>query len=241
MDNVSVIIKTFERPHELNRLITSIKKFYPNIPILVADDSKQPGMRNDVEYYALPFDSGVSYGRNYLVDRVKTKYFITLDDDWEFTEETKLEEFVKLFETEDVDILAGSWVVGGQICVLYHIEGTTLTLTSVPQEERDSRFQPCDFTHQFFIAETERFKEFGGWDNELKTRGEHTELFLRAKKEGMKAAVTENVKIIHEPSCRSKNTDANYKKFRKRDFLGIAMKKHGITKYINFTGRERKF
>ncbi len=65
-------------------LIKSIKKFYPSLHNIVADDSKSPVHRPDVEYHVLPFDSGLSKGRNFLVKKVKTSYFLLLDDDFCF-------------------------------------------------------------------------------------------------------------------------------------------------------------
>lgn len=241
MMDVSFIIKTFERPQFLDRLISSIKKFYPDVPILVADDSKNPTFRADVEYYELPFDVGVSVGRNTLVNNVKTKYFITLDDDWMVGPQTDIEKLIETYENNDVDILAG--LAGDNdtytsICVDFKLDDDTLEFVSVPEDERDPIIHYCDFTPQFFITDTEWFKENLMWDEELKTRGEHVELFLRAKKKGFKTAITHQTKIYHTKGFQG---SAEYKTFRKRDFFAVAMKKHGIKKCISFKGKERKF
>ncbi len=74
------------RPGCLDRLIESIHRFYPGVCVLVADDSDKPVQRKDVQVYPLPYDSGLSYGRNYLMDQLKTKYFVMMDDDHVFTE-----------------------------------------------------------------------------------------------------------------------------------------------------------
>ena len=110
-EKITIIIKTFERPDYLDRLIKSIKTYYPTIPIIVADDSEDPKIRTDVRYYALPFDVGVSAGRNFLVKKVKTKYFITVDDDLIFDSETKLENFLRIIENNDIDLLGGTLTV----------------------------------------------------------------------------------------------------------------------------------
>ena len=73
IDNVTAIIKTFERPQSLNRMISSMRGYYPTLKIIVTDDSETPYTRQDVEYLTLPFDSGAGRGRNHLVDQVKTK------------------------------------------------------------------------------------------------------------------------------------------------------------------------
>ena len=40
-DRVTIVIKTFERPQILERLVVSIRVRYPSIPIIVVDDSHQ--------------------------------------------------------------------------------------------------------------------------------------------------------------------------------------------------------
>ena len=37
--DVTVLVKTFERPEALRRLVTSIRRFYKRMPIVVVDDS----------------------------------------------------------------------------------------------------------------------------------------------------------------------------------------------------------
>ncbi|KAL1277818.1 hypothetical protein QQF64_024491 [Cirrhinus molitorella] len=53
---VTIITKTFLRYKELNILIASIRKFYPKIKIIVADDSLKPESvtGNNIEHYIMP-------------------------------------------------------------------------------------------------------------------------------------------------------------------------------------------
>ena len=81
--NLTAIIKTFERPRALDRLIRSIRRDYPDLPIIVGDDSFHPYRRTDVEYLRLPPDIGASAGRNAMLHRVQTPLFLQLDDDFE--------------------------------------------------------------------------------------------------------------------------------------------------------------
>ena len=74
LSEVTIAIKSFLRPCTLDACIYSIRKFYPDIGIHVADDgnmNKAPLGVNRL--YQLPFDSGVSIGRNFLVE-VKYKF-----------------------------------------------------------------------------------------------------------------------------------------------------------------------
>lgn len=54
---MTIATKTFLRPHKLNTLLQSIRKYYPDLTVIVADDSKEPLKIQDdyVEYYSMPF------------------------------------------------------------------------------------------------------------------------------------------------------------------------------------------
>lgn len=54
---VTIATKTFLRPHKLKILLQSIRKYYPDLTVIVADDSKEPlEIKDDnVEYYSMPF------------------------------------------------------------------------------------------------------------------------------------------------------------------------------------------
>lgn len=54
---VSIATKTFLRPHKLMTMLQSIREYYPDLTVIVADDSKEPLKINDsyVEYYTMPY------------------------------------------------------------------------------------------------------------------------------------------------------------------------------------------
>ncbi|GAG84015.1 unnamed protein product, partial [marine sediment metagenome] len=109
---VTAIIKTFERPKVLDRLIRSIRRFYPDLAMIVADDSFRAKSRHDVETLRLNPDVGLSSGRNALLNCVKTPYFILLDDDLEFTAETNIERLLTIVESEaDIALAAGNFML----------------------------------------------------------------------------------------------------------------------------------
>lgn len=56
-DLVTIATKTFLRPHKLMTMLRSIREYYPDLTVIVADDSKEPLKINDdyVEYYLMPF------------------------------------------------------------------------------------------------------------------------------------------------------------------------------------------
>ena len=77
--DLTIIIKTFERPHAVKRLFDSIRIFYSDLPIIIADDSRNPiTSLGDAKIITLPYNVGLSKGRNSLIDIVQTKYFLLL-------------------------------------------------------------------------------------------------------------------------------------------------------------------
>ncbi len=105
---ITAIIKTFERPNKLKKLVKSIKRLYPDLKIIVVDDSKHPSKLEGVETIVLSYDSGVSAGRNAGLKAVDTKYLLCLDDDFVFNRSTSLLNVLDSMERNlEVDILAG--------------------------------------------------------------------------------------------------------------------------------------
>ncbi len=83
---LTVAVKTFERPREALRLISSVRQVFDG-RIVVADDSRTPLEVDDplIDVIPLPFNSGVSVGRNAALDAVDTEYVLVTDDDIVFT------------------------------------------------------------------------------------------------------------------------------------------------------------
>jgi len=203
--NITLCIKTFERFEIVVRLVDSIKKFYnDDYLILIADDSKVNHedffkKYNNLKYYHLPYDVGISAGRNFLVKKVKTDYFITLDDDFIFDENTNIEQMKKLLIEYNLDIL------GGRYKNTYKLDSIGRTflfkhymLYLYPLKNIENEVVICDFIPQFFIAKVNKIKENNLWDEELKSAGEHVDFFIRAKQNNLKVGYSHDIYVIHD-------------------------------------------
>jgi glycosyltransferase involved in cell wall biosynthesis len=224
---VTAIIKTFERPHCVDRLVESIRKYYPSLPIIVADDSSKPKKRDDVEYYALPVDSGLAKGRNFLVKKVKTPYVLLLDDDFCFIKETHLEKLLHILETTDIDIVGGRYLepkgvrnsqgtFNLQDGILHYLTKSHGSVAGV---------KLYDIINNFFLARTKTLRKYK-WDNKLKTGGEHFDFFFTHKGK-IKVAMHPEIFIYHFYD----RTIPTYNRFRKRDkktFEPMFKEKYGI-------------
>lgn len=113
MDNVTILIKTFNRPSCLKRLLKSIDQFYGSIPIVIVDDSEKKyrlnpeKLKSNITYLAIDEFIGVCRGRNLGLEYIKTKYFIYCDDDFVFDKYTDLKKSFDLMISNDVRLLAG--------------------------------------------------------------------------------------------------------------------------------------
>lgn len=79
--NVTFIFKSFNRQKMAKRLYHSIRAYYPNAEIIIADDSAEPLEIPGAHIIHLPFNSGLSKGLIAALNEVKTEYVMRLDDD----------------------------------------------------------------------------------------------------------------------------------------------------------------
>lgn len=223
IERVTLIISTFERPAQLDRLLESIRVRYPRIPILIADDGVKPRQLDGYAVYALPFDRGVSAKRNLLLSQVDTDYFVTLDDDYLFTDQTSLERMLPLMMAWDI---AAGHVEGDEFAGKLVREGDTLRY-----ERGGNSAGEVDIASNFFMARTESVRAIG-WRNELKL-AEHTDFFLRARH--LKVCYVPEVRIGHQPGGNPR-----YLRFRDRAFAFKRrfMELHGLRRLIEFDGSE---
>ena len=181
-DRLTIVIKTFERPAALRRLVTSIRRMYPTVPIIVVDDSRVPSKLPDVETIVLPFDQGVSIGRQAGLDRVRTPYVMIVDDDFVFFHATNLgRALAKLERQPRIDLL------GGQLIDLPYLRfrqpplGRIFPTRAIPREPIRSTIDGllvCDKVANFYIARTDAIRRVG-WTPQLR-RVDHADFFTRA-------------------------------------------------------------
>nr|XP_055050504.1 beta-1,4 N-acetylgalactosaminyltransferase 2-like isoform X7 [Misgurnus anguillicaudatus] len=182
---VTIATKTFLRYNKLKVLIKSIRKVYPKIKIIIADDNPNPEnlSGDNIEQYIMPPAQGWFAGRNLAVSQVTTKYFLWVDDDFEFLDETRIERFVEIMEAKpELDVVGGA-VSGEQYYFsLEYIEddeGGCLRRFQGKHHKPLPGYDGCFFVDvvvNFFLARTDAVRRVG-FDPFLKRVG-HTEFFI---------------------------------------------------------------
>ena len=210
--DVTVVVKTFQRPDSLRRLLGSIRRFYPEIAVLVVDDSEEPlepVPAGVTRYWHLPFDSlGVSAGRNFGVRQVETDYTLVCDDDMVFGRRTDLAKMLRTVQETRFDLVSCMWMdhepwrsirrgyrrYEGALeiadrALVHRLGATRGTVDGLPV---------FDIVHQFFVTPTELLRA-NPWDERLKVAGEHVDFFLRLKERGLLCTRLPDVVVYHYP------------------------------------------
>lgn len=236
----TALIKTFNRPSVLFNLLQSIRLYHQDIPIVVTDDSddsmkernKSYCEKFNALYVELPFDVGLSVGRNEALKYVKTKYTHIFDDDNLLTDASRFEKMQYILDNTNYDLIGtvtnkdrnSSSTYCHNISKLvvdnsgeynkYYIECSV-----EPKEEFrvDSpidglRLYKCQVTHNNFMAETEKLKSCQ-WIPELKLE-EHIPFFADWYLKGYTCVCCPDL-ILNATIFVKKR----YRNFRKRRFL----------------------
>ncbi|XP_072303347.1 beta-1,4 N-acetylgalactosaminyltransferase 2-like [Eucyclogobius newberryi] len=215
---VTVTVKTFLRYDNLRVLLSSVRKFYPNITVIIADDSSDPETitGENVQQYIMPPAQGWFAGRNLAVSQVTTKYFLWSDDDFVFTENTKIEKMVEVMEAApELDVVGGS-VQGNQFYFSLEYDEGDEAEGGCLHRKSSGRFHALRGHPQcflasgvvnFFLARTDSLQK-SRFDPLLK-RVAHSEWFMDGLGSLMVASCSD-VSIGHQPQRNSNQ----YKKFR---------------------------
>ncbi|MGF1465859.1 MAG: glycosyltransferase [Sandaracinaceae bacterium] len=195
LSDLTLLVKTFERPLAARRLVASVRRLYPRLAIVVVDDSRRPAPIDGCRSVVLPYDQGLSAGRNAGLAVVDTTFVLLADDDFVFFAGTRLEPTLQTMRDHPAIDLAG----GVRIDLPFHrvlpsrhrrphgLAGPlpTGTIGGLPRRA---------MVPNFFMARAARVREVG-WDPALKLV-EHSDFFGRAL--GVLAVVEDpRLQVLH--------------------------------------------
>ncbi|XP_057701129.1 beta-1,4 N-acetylgalactosaminyltransferase 1 [Corythoichthys intestinalis] len=226
---VTIATKTFLRYDKLQNLIDSVRKYYPTVTIIIADDSQNPKSISGphIEHYIMPSGKGWFAGRNLAISQVTTKYVLWVDDDFIFTSKTKVEKLVDVLEKTTLDL------VGGAVQEVTRYTATFRQTISIEPGEADGDclhirkgfhhviqgFPNCVVTDgviNFFLARTDKVQQVG-FDPRL-NRVAHLEFFI----DGLGTlhvgscddVIVSHASKIKFPWASASESDKAYAKFR---------------------------
>jgi glycosyltransferase involved in cell wall biosynthesis len=256
MENLTAVIISFLRPGYTKACIASLRKEYPGIKIIVAENGNYTKEMqkfcadHDAKYLQMPYDSGVCVARNSLVDHVDTKYVLVGDDDFYYTQEAMVREMVEFLDAYDeFDLIGGRVSVGGIIGNYQgfiekqptHFQSTQIDVetTEFEIDERSGlRYCSADLTFNYFVARTDKVRSVR-WDEEIKVAYEHYSWFYDFKCAGGKVAFTPDPVVIHKPVHVDPEQEAEYAAFRNRKSdRERFFAKYGIKYTISMNGRK---
>lgn len=217
--NITIIYKSFERQKMAKRLYKNIQKYYPDIQVIIVDDSKKPLKikGNNLEVLQLPFNSGLSYGLNCALEKVKTPYVLRLDDDELLTRKTMLGQQLNFLEEHEEIDLVGFCTLTAIRCknpVKICNDYIKFTMELAPKPLKIPHLTKIDETHivmgkvpNIILVQTDKLREVG-WDNNIRML-DHNDFFWRAAGNIVTVLALETVVFhYHNPF------DKYYQKFR---------------------------
>ena len=238
LTRLTAIVYTSGRQQSVTRLINSVAWLYPQMKVLVADDSRQPQPMAGAEPVKMPVDSGVSACRNALLARIRTPYFLLLEDNQELNRGSHVDKLLAAVAGGKCDLAAGDMVSCRRRFGLFtkrEADPGHATVDVTPEVVKVTAgarpgvdgVQGCDVAHNFFVARTDKVRAMGGWDPQLLV-DERLEFFVRARRFGIKAAVCLDSVAWRWNDAAAKTT---------RDFSALAVAKMGAARLIDANGR----
>ena len=172
------------------RLYENLQKYYPGISVIIADDSSTllELQGDSLEIIQLPFNSGLSYGLNRAIEKVKTPYVMRMDDDELLTLKTCLGDQVHFLEKHPEIDLVGFCTLTAIRCKNPDEEVskfTSFSMRGAPKPLRIPHMTQIDGNHfvmgkvpNLYVARTDKVRSVG-WDEKLRML-DHQDFFWRA-------------------------------------------------------------
>ena len=232
--DVTIGASAFRRPGCVERMVKSIRQFYPKTQIIIGDNGDQPANVSDdhLTYLRLPFNIGLSATRNRIVDALQTPYLWLLDDDYEFTAETDCNRFLDVLDADaHIGVVGGALVEDGKPASTW-AQGLVLengVLNGKPvrrdiQLSGHTQYYLSDTANNFALFRREMLADHR-WTEPLKLR-EHADYYWRVKQAGQwQVAVCEQVRCKH---LRVQSPEYEEHRHRNHEFLNTMLDLSGL-------------
>ena len=232
---IGILITAFLRDDKLFKEVNSILQYCDKddlfrkwIRIYIADQGNPEWSEEKQRFYdqlranghkifKTPYNSGLSYNRNFLVEQSNEPYLMIIDDDFEFTEKTDLTQMIEILNHREKNGIVGGDIderppyhanlmfeVKGGINHLYRIQKM-----NQEQNVKNYKYYYTDIVLNFFLAKRKVLEDVK-LDNNLKLV-EHSDHMLRIKRDSdWKVCYCPDVTCRHQ---RGRDSD-EYRNFR---------------------------
>ena len=245
LKKLTAVVHSRQQPSALRRLIKSLRKFYPQLRLLVADDGAEPKSIGGVDCLQLPPNSGRAACQNALLARVRTPYFLLLDSLTELSRASQVEQLLQMLVDDKLDMAGGDIVACRRRFYfftrrksapehgLFEFAGSSLKLRRGTRSRGDG-YSWCDFLGNFYVARTNKVRTVGGWDAELQD-DHREEFFVRAHRQGLR------VGLVPEVTTWQWQDNAGADQLEGRvDCKSLAVAKMGLEKMTDLAGYVEK-
>ena len=242
---IGICITTFLRDSLLYKTIQTIVDNYPDNYIVLLADQGYADKEKDItidyyksqislEYYRIPFDSGLSLARNFLVQKaseMNIPYVLLGADSIQFTSPYNFQPIIDFLEQKEKRGIVGFDLQGSKCPWEFNMEitptGIKLISSSNYIEFEGIKYKKIDICRNIFIAKTNTLLKL--WDEEMKLC-EHELAFLEYKKRGYEVYWTDSISF----KKISTNTSDEYQTYRKRlqDYQKLFKQKLGISGWV---------
>jgi len=250
MEDVTAIIVSFMREAYLEKCVHSLRQTYPDIVILVGNNSRHSAKKrticeqNGATYVKLPYDCGITGGRNRLIAMAKTRFVMIGDDDFYYENGANVPMLRTL--ADGLPKIAGGRIIQNSTVKDYQgfigiqdgvMRYEPLRLDRL--EEQDGvTYKQCDITFNYFVAQRSIFDN-AKWDENIKVAYEHSDFFLTAREAGIPVVFCPDAIVVHKPQdVVFKGEERNkYLKYRlRRSDREYFFNKWGVHKLIDMYG-----
>lgn len=201
--SLALAFATIERPQVAQRLIRSVRKYFPDLAIYVADQSRQVAAASgfyesqNVNLIRMPYDAGVTASRNRVALAIREDYFVLCDDDFVFGPQTDFHDALHILEScPEIGVVGGKlhdygWgeesIRNWELFLEY--DKKQKILFSIPiyelapkaRELGGIRYFLCDAVLNFALFRRSMFSDGVRWDEQFKSNGEHEDFYLNLK------------------------------------------------------------
>ena len=192
--DITVILLLYNTPENLIKNL----KYYSKYKILILDQSNDVQLKkkiqnkfNNLEFYKVRNrNEGFSKGINYLIKRVKTKYFLCTQPDILFKNKS-IKELKKTISKNNNCVVA-----------IPKIDGVKNYIKK--KKDKNKIISANHFIGAIFIADTKKFKKLGMFDENFFFYWEDVDLSHRIKKSKYNIKINLNLKAIHQSATSTK-------------------------------------